>query len=247
MSKYATKHPTLPQGEERKEQVRNMFNRIAQHYDFLNHFLSAGIDKSWRKKTIRMVAEGDPQTILDIATGTADLAIVAARNTGATITGLDISDKMLAIGKQKINKLGLTQRIQLIQGDSEQLPMKAQQYDAVMVAFGVRNFANLKQGLSEIYRVLNPGGKVYILEFSQPQHFPVKQLYNFYSNKILPFIGKIISHDKSAYTYLPTSVNEFPHGEAFLKILTSCQFKQPGHRPLTMGIASIYTGTKPEL
>jgi len=221
-----------------------MFNNIAHRYDFLNHFLSAGIDYSWRRKAIRMLGESHPKTILDVATGTADLAIEAVKIHPEHITGIDIAEDMLAIGRKKIIKKKLSRLITLEAGDSEALKFEDDTFDAAMVAFGVRNFENLEKGLSEMYRVLNKGGIVLVLEFSKPKNFPVKQLYNFYFRYILPFFGRIISGDKDAYVYLPDSVGEFPHGKAFLNILSNVGFKDPVYKPLTFGIASVYTGKK---
>lgn len=236
--------PYKNQESSKKEQIAGMFNNIAHRYDFLNHFLSAGIDKRWRKKVIRLLAQGKPQQILDVATGTGDLAIAALALHPTQITGVDISTGMLNIGREKIAKLGFEKQITLLEGDSESLPFDNDHFDAVMVAFGVRNFEHLEIGLREMGRVLKPGGKCIILEFSQPQRFPVKQLYQFYFLRILPFIGKLFSKDHSAYSYLPESVNEFPSGKAFLTILEKTGYKNPKHYPLTMGIASIYTVEK---
>ena len=221
-----------------------MFNNIAHRYDFLNHFLSAGIDYSWRRKAIRLLGNSHPKTILDVATGTADLAIEAVKINPEHITGIDIAEDMLAIGRKKIIKKKLSHLITLEPGDSEALKFKDDTFDAAMVAFGVRNFENLEKGIGEMYRVLNKGGIVMVLEFSKPEKFPVKQFYNFYFRYILPFLGRIISGDKAAYTYLPDSVGEFPHGKEFLNILSTVGFKDPIYQPLTFGIAAIYMGKK---
>lgn len=221
-----------------------MFNNIAHRYDFLNHFLSAGIDYRWRKKAINIIGKTNPETILDIATGTGDLAIEAAKLNPKKIEGIDIAEDMLAIGREKIKKKNLSAVINLQTGDAENIQFGDNSFDAVMVAFGVRNFENLEKGLSEMYRVLNKGGMVMILEFSKPATFPIKQLYHFYFRFILPTLGKIISGDSSAYTYLPDSVSAFPAGSDFLNILTKVGFTETVHKPLTFGIASIYTGTK---
>lgn len=228
----------------KKQQVREMFNNIAGKYDFLNHFLSAGIDFIWRKKAIRLIGQGPHDIILDVATGTGDLAIEAIKLKPHQIIGVDIADDMLSIGRVKLNKKKLTDIISLETGDSENLRFESAYFDAVMVAFGVRNFENLEKGLSEMYRVIKPGGQVMILEFSKPVGFPVKQLYNFYFRYILPFLGRMISGDSGAYTYLPESVGTFPAGKDFVTILTKTGFQQTKHIPLTFGIASIYSGRK---
>ena len=230
--------------EGKKQQVRSMFNNIAHRYDFLNHFLSAGIDYRWRKKAIKIIREKNPTTILDVATGTGDLAIAALKIHPNKITGIDIAEDMLAVGNIKLKEKDPNHIISLEKGDSENLRFEDKSFDAVMVAFGVRNFENLEKGLSEMYRVLNKGGQVMILEFSKPKAFPVKQLYAFYFKYILPSLGRMISGDQAAYTYLPESVSEFPDGENFLTILQNIGFKQVAHKSLTFGIASIYTGIK---
>lgn len=228
----------------KKEQVAQMFDNISHRYDFLNHLLSMGIDKSWRKKVVSFIGKKNPKIILDIATGTGDLAI-ALTKTGATqITGLDISAGMLEKGKQKISERKLDKTISMILGDSENLPFDDATFDAITVAFGVRNFENLEKGLSEIYRVLKPGGDLAVLEFSQPESFPFKQVYNTYFKYILPGMGKLISGDSRAYTYLPESVHAFPYGERFVAILNSLGFNQSKSKTVTFGIASIYTATK---
>lgn len=228
----------------KKQEVRSMFNNIANRYDFLNHFLSAGIDFHWRRKAIRLLGKNKPKTILDVATGTADLAIEALKINPDKIIGIDIAEDMLAVGREKIEKKNISHIISLQTGDSENLEFETKSFDAVMVAFGVRNFENLEKGLAEMYRVLNNQGEVLILEFSKPAKFPVKQIYTFYFRFILPSLGRIISGDKSAYTYLPESVNEFPAGKEFTNILDKIGFQQTKHIPLTFGIASIYMGKK---
>jgi demethylmenaquinone methyltransferase / 2-methoxy-6-polyprenyl-1,4-benzoquinol methylase len=230
--------------EGKKQQVRSMFNNIAPRYDFLNHFLSAGIDYRWRKKAIKIIGEKQPKTILDVATGTGDLAITALRIHPEKIIGIDIAEDMLEVGKNKLKEKDPNHIISLEKGDSENLRFEDDSFDAIMVAFGVRNFENLEKGLSEMYRVLNKGGLVMILEFSKPKSFPIKQLYAFYFKYILPSLGRMISGDQAAYTYLPESVGEFPDGENFLNILQKVGFKQVLHKPLTFGIATIYTGLK---
>jgi demethylmenaquinone methyltransferase/2-methoxy-6-polyprenyl-1,4-benzoquinol methylase len=228
----------------KKQEVQSMFNRIAHRYDFLNHFLSAGIDRRWRKKAIRILSKQRPKTILDVATGTADLAIVSAQLNPKNVTGVDIADDMLAIGRQKIDKMNLANIIRLENGDSENLRFQDGSFDAAMVAFGVRNFENLEKGLAEMRRVLQPGGMILVLEFSRPRKFPVKQLYGFYFRFILPSLGRIISGDAAAYTYLPDSVGVFPDGENFTAILEKVGFKNAQYKPLTFGIATIYTAIK---
>lgn len=237
----------LPYKEEtksKKEQVATMFNNISHRYDFLNHFLSLGIDILWRKKAIRLLKKESPKHILDVATGTADLAIEALSLNPERIVGIDISDKMLAVGKKKLEKLGVDHIIQLQLGDSENLPFDDDTFDAYTVSFGVRNFENLQKGLTEMLRVLRPGGMGVILEFSKPRVFPVKQIYSFYFNKVLPTIGKVISKDKAAYTYLPESVDAFPDGKDFIDLLHQSGYKECEYKSLLFGIASIYTGKK---
>lgn len=239
-----TVKPYVHSNAGKKEQVKTMFDSIALKYDKLNRILSAGIDKGWRKKLVKLLSKNNPQQILDVATGTADLAIAVSILKPQKITGIDISPKMLQIGEGKIKKMHLEEMIDLQVGDAENLPFTENYFDAVCVAFGVRNFENLETGLKEINRVLKPNGEVFILEFSQPQIFPIKQIYNFYSKRILPVIGKKISGDDSAYKYLPNSVNAFPFGNNFLNILSACGFSQNKLHSLTFGIASIYTGKK---
>ncbi len=228
----------------KKEQVADMFNSISKKYDFLNHFLSFGIDIKWRKRAIKSLNTLQPGLILDVATGTGDFAIEALKLSPKKVTGIDISSGMLEVGRKKIKKMGLTDKIELLEGDSENLPFDDNIFDAVIVAFGVRNFENLEIGLSEMYRVLRKEGKVVILEFSKPGTFPFKQLYNFYFRAILPLIGKFVSKDNAAYTYLPESVRLFPDGNNFTGILKDVGFKNALCNPLTFGISSIYTGQK---
>ena len=221
--------------------IAAMFDRISPKYDALNHLLSFNIDKVWRRKTAKAVAKSHPNTILDLATGTADLAIaVAKRNPQAHILGMDISEKMLDIGKEKVMHQNLANQIELSLGDAAALPFEDDSFDAVTVAFGVRNFEDLGKGLSEISRVLKPGGQAVILEFSMPERFPVKQLYHFYFRRLLPFIGKLISKDNSAYAYLPASVERFPKPKAFLELLAQHGLIRGTVRPLTFGIATLY-------
>ena len=228
----------------KKEQVADMFNNIAHKYDFLNHILSMGIDIIWRKKAIKLLKPSNPKVMLDIATGTGDFALEALSIKPKTVTGIDISEGMLEKGKQKMKEKGVDDIIQLELGDSEKINFNDNYFDAITVGFGVRNFENLELGLSEMHRVLSANGKAAILEFSKPKKFPIKQLYNFYFLNILPGIGKLISKDARAYTYLPESVNAFPDGRDFENILTKVGFKSVKTYPLSFGIASIYLATK---
>ncbi|MCU0442618.1 MAG: bifunctional demethylmenaquinone methyltransferase/2-methoxy-6-polyprenyl-1,4-benzoquinol methylase UbiE [Bacteroidia bacterium] len=228
----------------KKEQVEQMFDSIAPRYDLLNRLLSLGIDKGWRKKAIQSLASTQPKYILDVATGTADLAIAALALNPTKITGVDISELMLSVGRTKISKQNLDPRIELLRADSEALPFESHTFDAVTVAFGVRNFENLQKGLDEMYRVLKPGGRIAVLEFSTPQSFPTKQLYLFYFKYILPLWGGLISKNKEAYTYLPESVKHFPEGSQFLAYVNRSGFTQANVQPLTFGICSLYTATK---
>jgi demethylmenaquinone methyltransferase/2-methoxy-6-polyprenyl-1,4-benzoquinol methylase len=243
MSKTIT--PYTDQQGTKKEQVADMFNNISKTYDFLNHFLSLGIDIIWRKKAINELKKDQPKLILDVATGTGDFAFEALTILKPEkIIGVDISQGMLDIAQQKINKRNLTNKFQVRLGDSEKLPFDADAFDAVTVAYGVRNFENLETGLSDIHRVLKPGGKAVVLEFSKPKVFPVKQLYNFYFSCITPAIGKLFSKDARAYTYLPESVAAFPDGKTFTALMDKVGFKHTKQRPLAFGICSIYTGIK---
>lgn len=243
MSKMVT--PYKDPKATKKEQVAQMFNNISKTYDFLNHFLSLGIDVLWRKKAIKELVDIMPQKILDVATGTGDFAFEAiSRLKPGQVVGVDISEGMLAIAKEKITKRGLSDVFQVQLGDSEQLNFPDNSFDAVTVAYGVRNFENLAAGLSDIHRVLKPKGKVVVLEFSKPKTFPIKQLYHFYFHYVTPGIGKLFSKDSSAYTYLPESVAAFPDGADFVNLLHSIGFKEAKCRPLAFGICSIYTGIK---
>ncbi|UXX80031.1 bifunctional demethylmenaquinone methyltransferase/2-methoxy-6-polyprenyl-1,4-benzoquinol methylase UbiE [Reichenbachiella carrageenanivorans] len=236
--------PYKNQEQSKKQQVADMFNNISKRYDFLNHFLSMGIDILWRKKAIRQLKSHQPKIILDIATGTGDLAIEALKLKPEKIIGVDISEGMLEVGKKKMIELGVEDIIEMRLGDSEQLLFEDNKFDAVIVAFGVRNFEHLEKGLSDMRRVLKDGGKLVVLEFSKPTKFPMKQLYGFYFKAILPLIGKIVSSDNAAYTYLPESVAEFPYGQDFLNILEKTGYKDTKCKPLTFGISSIYTAIK---
>ncbi len=237
----------LPYKEEnagKKEQIAKMFNNISYRYDFLNHLLSLGIDRIWRKTAIRLLRERRPQHMLDVATGTGDFAIQAMTLNPQRITGVDISEGMLKVGREKIEKLKLSDTIKLQQGDSENLQFPDNTFDAATVGFGVRNFEDLEKGLAEILRVLKPGAMLVVLEFSRPRRFPMRELYNFYFRNILPALGRLISKDSSAYTYLPESVEAFPDGTDFENILKKVGFKETACKPLTFGISSIYTAQK---
>jgi demethylmenaquinone methyltransferase/2-methoxy-6-polyprenyl-1,4-benzoquinol methylase len=241
-------HQIKPYSKEgsKKAQVSTMFNSIAPYYDLLNRVLSLGIDKRWRTQAIRLLKEDNPQLILDVATGTADVALETARVLNPTaITGIDISTQMLDIGRQKIKASGLHHLIRLQEADSENIPFENNTFDAITVAFGVRNFEHLEIGLEEMLRVLKPGGKAVILEFSQPTMFPFKQLFHFYFKNILPTIGKLTSKDPKAYQYLYESVQAFPDGDDFLDVLNKTGYKSNKCIPLTLGICSIYVGHKP--
>ena len=228
----------------KKEEVAEMFNNISAKYDFLNHFLSLGIDKLWRKKAVKMLAEIKPKRILDIATGTGDFAIESLKLNPDEIVGMDISEGMLAMGREKMVKRKVDHIISMRLGDSENLPFEDNYFDALTVGFGVRNFENLEKGLSEMLRVVRPGGKLLILEFSKPKKFPVKQYYAFHSKYIIPFFGKRISKDEKAYAYLPESVAAFPEGQNFENILISLGYKNVKSTMVSGGIATIYAGTK---
>ncbi len=234
---YATSDP-------KKKQVAEMFNNISGSYDFLNHFFSLGIDKQWRKKAIKILREDQPKKILDVATGTGDFAFEAMKLNPEEITGIDISDGMLEIGRKKIAKRGLSDKMTFLNADSENLPFEDNAFDAVTVSFGVRNFQDLLAGLKEINRVLRPGGKAIILEFSKPKYFPLKQVYFGYFKYIMPLFGKAISKDKAAYSYLPKSVLAFPEGKEFEAVLAQAGFSRSNQKTVTGGIASIYTAWK---
>lgn len=236
--------PLPGSGQSKKEQVAGMFDRIAGRYDFLNHFLSLGIDKGWRKKAIRTLKPVAPRLILDVATGTGDLAIAAMSLQPQQVTGVDISEGMMEIGRKKLADRKLADKITLQYGDSEQLPFSSGHFDAITCAYGVRNFEHLEKGLQEMNRVLRSGGRIAILEFSRPKSFPFKQLYHFYFRYILPVLGKSVSKDATAYTYLPESVAAFPEGRQFCAILEQCGFRSVQARPLTMGITTLYTAEK---
>lgn len=228
----------------KKEQVAIMFDHIAPKYDFLNHTLSFGIDKLWRRKAIRLIAGSSPETILDVATGTGDFAIAALKSGAKKIIGIDISKEMVAFGQQKIRKLGLEEKISLMTGDSESIQFPDCTFDAATVAFGVRNFENLSRGLSELFRVLKKEGTLCVLEFSNPRQPFVRFAYRLYSKYMMPWIGRLISGDSSAYTYLPESVAEFPDGEKFITFMKNSGFVQIREYRRTFGIATIYIGRK---
>ncbi|MBO4602585.1 MAG: bifunctional demethylmenaquinone methyltransferase/2-methoxy-6-polyprenyl-1,4-benzoquinol methylase UbiE [Salinivirgaceae bacterium] len=237
--------PDSNNAQSKKVQVENMFDNIAPKYDLLNHVLSLNIDKIWRRKVVKIVSRRKPQRILDVATGTCDLAIAAARKAKPQlINGIDISEEMLNVGQKKISKLELASKIELQKADAENIPFADNTFDSVTVAFGVRNFENLEAGLKEMHHVLNDKGICVILEFTLPTAFPVKQLYNFYFRRILPLIGKKISKDKSAYTYLPESVRAFPQRSDFVQIMQKCGFHSSSYKTLSLGIAAIYIGEK---
>jgi demethylmenaquinone methyltransferase/2-methoxy-6-polyprenyl-1,4-benzoquinol methylase len=221
-----------------------MFGPIAHRYDFLNHFLSFGIDFYWRRRAIDLLKPFHPQRILDIATGTGDLAIAALRLEPAEVVGMDIAEEMIKLGREKLRRKGLDSVIKLQLGDAEQLPFPDASFDAVTVAFGVRNFENLEVGLSEMHRVLKPQGFAVILEFSRPKIFFIKQVYGFYLERIVPRLGGLISHHRDAYEHLRTSVQAFPDGGDFLKVLKMCGFFAVDQHRLTFGIASAYLGRK---
>jgi demethylmenaquinone methyltransferase/2-methoxy-6-polyprenyl-1,4-benzoquinol methylase len=228
----------------KKQQVAEMFDDIAPRYDFLNRFLSARIDVGWRKKALKELKQQQPKTLLDVATGTADMAIMASSIVKPKkITGIDISEGMLEVGRKKIAKLGLND-IELLKGDSETINFDDNSFDAVTVAFGVRNFENLEKGLSEIKRVLKPGGKLVILEFSKPKTPGVKSMYNLYMNIVTPGVGKLVSKNRNAYQYLHNSIKKFPEGKNFTSILDNLGYRNTYCKPLSLGICSIYCGEK---
>ncbi len=234
-----------PNQVSKTQQVEAMFNDIAPSYDFLNHFLSLGIDKIWRRKTIRKIIAEKPNDVLDIATGTADLAIMLAKKfPDVSITGVDLAENMLEVGRKKVNALNLSNRITLKQADSLSLPFADESFDSAMVAFGVRNFEDPVKGMTETLRVLRKNGKYFILEFSLPRRFPMAQLYCFYFRAILPLIGRMVSGHKKAYTYLPESVKAFPDGNNFIVLMEKAGFSQCKYKKLSFGIATIYEGQK---
>ena len=242
MSKIITPYKDSSLGK--KEQVAQMFDNISGNYDGLNRVISLGIDMKWRKKVVALVAQKNPETILDIATGTGDLVIMMANTSAKKIIGLDISAGMLEVGKKKIEAKNLSDRIEMVLGDSENMPYPDNYFDAITVSFGIRNFENLEKGLAEIYRVLKPKGIFVILETSVPTKFPFKQGYTFYTKFILPIIGKVFSKDNNAYGYLSESAANFPFGETLNNILRKISFIECKAMPQTFGVATIYTATK---
>ncbi len=228
----------------KKEQVALMFDNISGNYDNLNRVISFGIDVKWRKKVLQMVSNKNPETILDIATGTGDLAILMTKTNAKKIIGLDISVGMLDVGRKKIKQLNLDSRIEMMVGDSEKMPFEDNSFDAITVAFGIRNFETLEKGLAEILRVLKPNGVFVILETSVPEKTPFKQGYSFYTKNVLPLIGKIFSKDKNAYGYLQESAANFPYGKALNNILTKIGFIDVVAMPQTFGVATIYSASK---
>lgn len=237
-----TMKPYVGKGSKR-EQVELMFDRISPRYDLLNRLCSLGTDQSWRRKVIRAVGKEPVDHLLDVATGTADLAIMGSRVAGH-VTGADISAGMLAHGKLKVEKDGLGDRIELVQADAVTLPFADDHFDAITVAFGVRNFEDLPKGITGMVRVLRPGGRLFVLEFSTPRRAPFKQLFHFYFHRVMPLIGGLVSKDNAAYTYLPESVDAFPQGKAFEGILRGCGLKEIKSRLLTFGVATLYTARK---
>lgn len=228
----------------KKEQVEEMFDNIAHRYDFLNRLLSLGIDISWRRKAVNYIGEIKPQHILDVATGTGDFAFEALRLNPQKIVGYDLSEGMLSYGRQKSAKMGKEQIVEFIKGDSERMPFADNSFDAITVGFGVRNFEHLQAGLKEMYRVVKPGGRVAVLEISQPPNAIIRQLYGLYFHHIVPWVGRLFSKDVRAYTYLPESVSVFPEGPEFVKILEANGFKQVKWKPLTFGTCAFYTMEK---
>ncbi len=243
MEKKITPYKNSSEGK--KKQVEQMFDTISENYDGLNRIISLGSDIKWRKKVIKMVAEKNPISILDIATGTGDLAIQFAEKTSAEkIVGLDISEGMLSVARKKVFEKKVSEKIEFVQADSEALPFEDNTFDAITVSFGIRNFENLEKGLSEIFRVLKKGGIFVVLETSVPTKFPFKQGYHFYSKTILPLVGKVFSKDKVAYKYLSESASVFPHGEKLNNILRKIGFNEVKNKPQTFGVATIYNATK---
>ena len=239
-------YPPVGEAKGKKKEVALMFDAVAPRYDLLNRLLSGGIDRSWRKAAVKMLAPHKPRRILDLATGTADLAIEAIKLNPEKIVGVDIAEEMLKFGREKLRNMNLDDRITLQRGDAEKLPFSDSQFDAAMVSFGVRNFENLQKGLKEIRRVLKPGGVLVVLEFSRPRAFPIKQLYGIYSRFIMPTIGKLFSKSSNgAYKYLPDSIAVFPDGEDFLTELEDAGYESGEAKRLTFGVASLYKGTVP--
>ncbi|MCE3007924.1 MAG: bifunctional demethylmenaquinone methyltransferase/2-methoxy-6-polyprenyl-1,4-benzoquinol methylase UbiE [Bacteroidetes bacterium] len=238
--KHDTVTPYGQQAGEKKKQVAQMFDAISRRYDFLNHFLSGGIDILWRRRAVRMLRPLRPRIVIDLATGTGDFAIEAARILKPErVIGVDISSGMLEVGREKMRKRKLTQ-VEMVLGDSENMPYPDNFCDAITVGFGVRNFENLEKGLAEMYRILRPGGAVVILEPAVPAAFPMRQLVQFYYKTLLPFFGGLFSRDPRAYQYLPNSVQAFPHGPAFLTICQRIGYKNTQFKSLSLGICALY-------
>ncbi|MFT3886237.1 MAG: bifunctional demethylmenaquinone methyltransferase/2-methoxy-6-polyprenyl-1,4-benzoquinol methylase UbiE [Flavobacteriales bacterium] len=237
-----TVKPYSAEGSKR-EQVERMFDHISPKYDLLNRVFSLGTDQAWRRKVVRLLGEEPVDRLLDVATGTGDLAIMATR-AAKHVTGADISEGMLAQGREKVIAAGLSGRVDLVQGDAAALPFGADTFDAITVAFGVRNFEDLDAGVAGMVRVLRPGGRLFVLEFSRPERFPVKQLFRFYFHRVMPLIGRLVSKDTAAYTYLPESVDAFPQGAAFEAILRRNGLSEVRSMRLTFGVASLYIGRK---
>lgn len=245
MTYQAEKVVPYESSENKGVQVERMFDSIAENYDTLNHTLSMGIDRGWRKKGLLALKDLNPQSILDIATGTGDLAIQAYQLLGSEkITGVDISEGMMEVGRQKVAKLGLSDKIVFERQDCMALDIADNSYDAAIVAFGVRNFENLDKGIKEIHRILKPGGRLMILELSSPEHFPMKQAYWLYSRLFIPTIGRFISKDKAAYSYLPKSIEVFVQGKEMVDVLTKNGFRNSKCKTYTFGICSMYLGDK---
>lgn len=231
-------------GKPKQDQVSEMFNHIANRYDLLNSLLSFGIHKGWRKKCVRALAAKHPRKILDVATGTADFAIECAKLKPQSVTGIDISEGMLAVGRDKITKLGLSRLISLEYGNAETFGAPDEFFDAVVVGFGVRNFQDLEKGLRNLHRLLKPGGVLIVLEFSYPGNRLVSALYDFYLGRVTPFLGRLVSKDKRAYSYLAESVKAFPHNESFVDVMKKCGFSDCGYKKLSLGVAAIYSGSR---
>ncbi|MCB0757226.1 MAG: bifunctional demethylmenaquinone methyltransferase/2-methoxy-6-polyprenyl-1,4-benzoquinol methylase UbiE [Flavobacteriales bacterium] len=238
-----TVKPYATEEGSKREQVELMFDRISPKYDLLNRLCSLGTDQSWRRKVIRGVGKEPVERLLDVATGTADLAIMGSM-VAKQVTGADISAGMLAHGRTKVEKAGLEDRIELVQADAADLPFPDASFDAITVAFGVRNFEDLAQGIAGMVRVLRPGGRLFVLEFSRPQRTPFKQVFRFYFHHVMPLIGRLVSRDHDAYSYLPESVEAFPQGKAFEEILGTSGLKEVRSRLLTFGVATLYTARK---
>lgn len=234
--------PYSPEGSKR-EQVEQMFDNISPKYDLLNRLFSLGIDQAWRRKVIRLVGREPVEHLLDVATGTADLAILATKNAGR-VTGVDISEGMLEHGRVKVKDRGLDDRVTLQRADSVDMPFADDTFDAVTVAFGVRNFEQLEKGIAEMRRVLKPNGRMFILEFSKPQRTPFRQMFRFYFHRVMPFVGRLVSKDNAAYTYLPKSVDAFPEGKQFVELLTRTGLKEAKAEALTGGVATLYLARK---